>query len=597
MNTADLVVTSEAAEGFYPTPKKVADMLVDDIDWAYIRTVLEPSAGKGDLIYAVGTSVFQRYGTRWGDVNHTVDVDCIEIDPHLRGVLQYEWGGQRMKDLRAQLPEHENWPSSKCPEIIEQMKPRKAVHFRVVHDDFLSFDSKKDYHLIIMNPPFSNGDAHLMKAIRLQERYGGRIRCILNAETLLNPFSKLRKALASKLEQYNADVSFLDGAFADGERKTDVRIAIIKIDIPAPHHESTIFDRLQKAAEVNADPDVDVRDLTVSDFMEQIVTRFNVEVDAGLELIREYEAMKPYILTSFDCDKYQTPSIRLAVGSDDNRLACRVDVNEYLKLVRSKYWAALFSNKEFIGKLTSNIQSKYHKMVQTMADYDFTLYNIQQLAQSMNAEMASGIQESIVSLFDRMTEKHSWYPECEKNVHYFNGWKTNQVHKINKKVILPVNGMFSCYSWERDKLNQSNAEHTIRDIEKVFDYLDGNMTAPVDLHSVIEAAVATGATRNMQCKYFSVTIYKKGTMHITFHSQELVDRFNIYCSRKKNWLPPNYGRATYSEMTAEEQAVVDSFHGDGVSGSGAESYAKVLERSHYFLSEPTREVQLLTSGA
>ena len=97
-------------------------------------------------------------------------------------------------------------------------------------------------------------------------------------------------------------------------------------------------------------------------------------------------------------------------------------------------------------------------------------------------------------------------------------------------------------------------------------------------------------------KFFDVTLFKKGTMHIKFRNQELLDRFNIYCSRKKNWLPPNYGKAAYADMSQEEQAVVDGFHGDGASGAGAKDYAKVLERKQYYLSEPVKEVQLLSSG-
>ena len=50
-------------------------------------------------------------------------------------------------------------------------------------------------------------------------------------------------------------------------------------------------------------------------------------------------------------------------------------------------------------------------------------------------------------------------------------------------------------------------------------------------------------------------------------------------------------------MSQEEQAVVDGFHGDGTSGAGAKDYAKVLERKQYYLSEPVKEVQLLSSGA
>ena len=243
----------------------------------------------------------------------------------------------------------------------------------------------------------------------------------------------------------DAEISFVEGGFSDGERKTEVSTAIIKIDIPTQRGESQIYERLRKAAEIETEPAPDVTDLTVADFLSQIVTRFNVEVDAGLALIREYKAMQPYILESLDKDdRYNYANLTLYVGHENRGGRGAVpNPNDFVRLTRRKYWEALFSNKDFVGKLTTNLREKYRNMVGEMENYDFTLFNIQQVMTEMNAEMNQGIQDTIVALFERMTVQHSWYPETAKNIHYYNGWKTNKVHKINKKVILPVHGMFS----------------------------------------------------------------------------------------------------------------------------------------------------------
>lgn len=94
-------------------------------------------------------------------------------------------------------------------------------------------------------------------------------------------------------------------------------------------------------------------------------------------------------------------------------------------------------------------------------------------------------------------------------------------------------------------------------------------------------------------QFFSVTLYKKGTMHIKFNNQALVDRFNIYCCQKKKWLPPNYGKVSYSDMNAEERAVIDGFHADGTAGSGEIAYQKIIARKGYYLTEPTQEMPAL----
>ena len=608
MNIQSIAIMPETLKGFYPTPPVLADRLLAEIDWHYVGTVLEPSAGKGDLVKAVAKNA------KGGNYDQQLNVDCVEIDPYLRSILDYEFGGKREEEIwerRKQLNGKAGWNA--VTRSRGELTPIEAAEKRqlemeygwlqklsapVVHDDFLTFQSRKRYDLIVMNPPFADGDAHLLKAIELQKRGGGQIRCLLNAETLLNPYTNRRKVLQTELAELSAEVEYIEGGFAQGERSTDVTVALVKIDIPQEKEDSDIFRRLSEAAHIDEGSPQDVTDMTVTDFMEQIVSRFNVEVDAGLELIREYRNMQPYLLTCFDKEnRFHYTTLTLCVGQPSSSdQGCVPSVNVFLELVRRKYWSALFRNKEFVGKLTSNLRDKYMRMVDQMEKYDFTMFNIQKIAAQMNAEMNQGVQDTIVALFGKMTEQHTWYPEMEKNIHYFNGWKTNKAHKLGMKVILPIYGVFSTYSWSKDTFSVYEAEKTISDIEKVFNYLDGNATAAVDLHGVLLRACEQGQTRNIPCKFFDVTLYKKGTMHIKFRNSELVDRFNIYCCRHKDWLPPSYGKARYSNMQAEEKAVVDSFHGDGKEDSGEKVYSAVMARADYFLSEPVQTIPMLGAG-
>lgn len=606
-NALDLIATEEARDGFYPTPRAVADKLLEGLDWSYFVSVLEPSAGKGNLVEAI-----LRHHDTNGYRSGKIEIDCIEIDPHIRSVLQYEYCGPRNEEEGKRYHELErrrHWdyykktysgisPSEEAE--YQALKARKEWAdkgtVRIVHDDFTTFESRKQYGLIVMNPPFKDGDAHLLKAIEMQRRGGGEIRCILNAETLRNPYTNRRKVLMQTLLDLEADVQFLDGAFSKAERETDVPVALIRVKVPEIKRESAIYEGLRKAAEMKEPTPDDVTDLTVADFISRIVTQFNVEVEAGLKLIEEYLAMRPYIMRNMDRNaKYNSPTLAVVIAGSNGRLGTDEypSVNKFLTATRRKYWEALFTNKEFTAQLTKNLREKYEAMVDQMQDFDFTLFNIQRIMVEMNAEMCQGVQDTIVALFDKLTQEYSYYPECSKNIHYYNGWKTNKAHKIGGKVILPIHGVFADYSWSKETFSVRNAEAIISDIEKVFEYLDGNATAPVDLHGVLKTACEAGRTKNIQCKFFSVTLYKKGTMHIKFHNQRLVDRFNIYCCGKKGWLPPSYGRTKYDGMTDREKAVVDGFHGDGTQGAGQAAYEKVLSQASYFLSEPTQQVPAL----
>lgn len=591
-----VLTSTEGKDQFYPTPDAVAGKMLAGIDWDYIETVLEPSAGKGDLLRC---AVKARHNNiRRG--NKKVQCDCIELDPYLRQILKFNFSKEANKELRDRYYELDRMSySTRTPEekreyerLREQLDATDSAEVRIVHDDFLSYRGFKRYGLILMNPPFANGDLHLLKALELQKG-GGLIVCLLNAETINNPYTNTRRLLMQQLDKYEAKITHIENAFAKAERRADVDVAIVRVDIPYERPRSTIYDRLEQAAKQET-PLYEATDLVAGDYLEQMVQHYNVECSAGVELIREYDAMWPYMQRELEKEGSRKPYSNLAiltlsVGTDSN-YSQRIDVNDYLREVRLKYWRGLFSSEQFMGKLTSNLREQFVETVEKMADYDFTMYNIWQVYVEMNAGLVDGLKETIMALFDKLTAEHSWYPESANNIHYFNGWKTNKAHKIGKKSIIPTHGMFSSYSWNKDTFDVSTAYKVISDIEKVFNYLDGGMTQEVDLLARLRTADTEGRTRNIECKYFKIDLFKKGTTHIKFTNMELVEKFNIYAARNRNWLPPNYGKASYAEMTTEEKEVVDDFQ-------GADAYAKVLARPGFFLSEPTRSVAMLGDGS
>lgn len=254
-----------------------------------------------------------------------------------------------------------------------------------------------------------------------------------------------------------------------------------------------------------------------------------------------------------------------------------LSVNEYIKAVRRKYWSALFENKKFIGQLTNNLQRDFYNKVEELSNYDFSLYNIYQLKIDIQKKVVKGIEDTIIELFDELSHKYSYWDETSKNIHYYNGWKTNKAWIINKKVIIPLKGFKDLeYSWGGFRPTNYDTVEKLQDIEKCFNYLDGGLTEAVDLEESLKFAEEYGETKDIQLKYFTVTFYKKGTCHITFNNDELLKKFNIFGSQHKGWLPPSYGKKSYKDMTAEEKAVVNEFEGE-------KEYNKVISNSKYYL--------------
>lgn len=582
------LTTTAGNDEFYPTPDALIEKMLEGLDYRMIGSVLEPSAGKGDLLRGF---FHHRWKVERYDVGE-ISADLCELDSYLRQICIYNFSEDKKSEIRSELKsltgayssltEEQRQRRETLEEQLREMKPYDSV--RVVHDDFLTYRTAKHYDLILMNPPFSQGDKHLLKALSMQER-GGAIICLLNAETILNPYTSTRQMLLHKLQKYEAKIDYVEDAFAGAERSARVNVAIVRVNIPQPEEQSDIWDRMKRAEEEKSVPDPELEALVSGDYIEQAIQLYRTEVSATLELARQYKALVPYMASSLDSESYNAKSPILELRVDDKEFT----VNRYLRTVRLKYWTALFNNKKFIGRLTSNLQRDFQSRVVKMAEYEFSAFNIRQVAVEMNDAMRKGVEGEIIKLFDELSVEHSWYPECSQNRHYFNGWATNKAHKIGKKVILPTN--LKSYSWSKDAFDLHTATNYLSDIEKTLDYLDAKpMSDGYDLSRRLRMAYDDHQTRNIRLRYFDVDIFKKGTVHIKFlpEAMPIVERLNIYASRKKNWLPPSYGKADYSNMDAKERAVVDSFHGDGAEGSGAEAYGEVLQKKDFYLSEPVR---------
>ena len=531
------VMDDTGKEGFYPTPVSMASEMLAGIDFTLVSTVLEPSAGKGDLADEIVKAFKRRtYGNK-----RDIDMDCVEINPDLQLIL-------------------------------------KGKGYRVVHDDFLTYHTMKRYDLIIMNPPFADGDKHLLHALELQKR-GGQIVCLLNAETLRNPYTNSRKLLLDQLTEYDAHVTYFEDSFADAQRPTNVSVAMVKVKVPKVKEESTIWEHMKQAYRVSAEETKD-EELAPNDTVQRLIREYQIETHAGVELIRQYWALQPYLKDTLNIDeKYKYDILILSINGGHARNARNSSdtLNEYLRLTRLKYWNYILKDEQFIGKLTSDMRSEFYSRLESLADYEFSEFNVRQLLADINVNIFRGVEDALEKLFNQLTVQHTWFPECQKNIHYFNGWKTNKAHKINKKVIIPSHGLFPDYSWSRDTFRVHEAYGHLADIEKCLNYLDGNTTAEVDLVRTLEAANDAGQTKNIKCKFFNVTFYKKGTTHITFTNEKLLEKFNIYCARNRGWLPPRYGKTYYQDMTQEEKTIIDEFQGE-------QAYNEVLRDRAYYLA-------------
>ncbi|RHX90254.1 class I SAM-dependent methyltransferase [Leptospira yasudae] len=170
--------------GFFPTPKPLAQRLVNEAQITLGMDVLEPSAGKGDLSEEILSST-------------GIKPDTIEYFGSLREILQKK-------------------------------------EFNLVGSDFLEFKDKL-YDRIIMNPPFEKGQdmAHIQHAYSLLKP-GGRLVSIMSEGPFYREDSK-SKNFRSWLDEIGGEAEQLpSGSFQgnDSFRQTGVSTRIVVIDKP-----------------------------------------------------------------------------------------------------------------------------------------------------------------------------------------------------------------------------------------------------------------------------------------------------------------------------------------------------------------------------
>ena len=513
---------------FYPTPETLGRRLLRHVDWKRVTAILEPSAGKGDLLKLVN--------------GKALITECIEIDPHLQAIL------------------------------------RDQGH-HVIGSDFLEHETYTTYDLIVMNPPFADGAKHLLKALELC-RHGGQVCCILNAETLKNPCTVHREKLCDLLLEYGAKIEYVQDGFAHAERKADVECALIYVDIKPQEITLDMFAGLETAQEY-ADTHERFNDtqLATNDIISNVLRRYNDECRMGISLIDMYERLEASIPTS-EVARRSTPLISFGVNSPElaERHGDKISKkNLYVRELRYKYWKLLFQSDEFSRLLTIKAREQFQHRMQELRSYDFTLSNIKALQLQMSQGLTANIEDAILEQFERLTYAHSL--DKSSNIHYFDGWRTNDAFMIKPKVIIPCYGVYDsrwggCWSLYKGR-------DTLEELEKIFTYLDGGKTEGASIREWDTSRHYDG--ERLHFKYFDVEIKKKGTMHVWFTVPELLKKFNIFGANKKGWLPNGYGQRAYDTMTDEEKHVIDDFQ-------GVQEYNKVMANQGYYLNLDTGNI-------
>lgn len=488
---------------FFPTPRSLIRKMLDKLkrDAHYY---LDPSAGKGDIAEAI--QQLNPYGR--------AHVDCIESNPELVALLL-------------------------------------GKGLRVVGYDWLTHTGVCYYDAIVMNPPFSSGDEHLLRAWDFM--HDGEIVCLLNEETVLNPCTKRRERLAALIERHG-EVEFLGSCFdlrsrktQQTERVTGVRVALVYLNKLADDDRVDLWARDANpnerprgddgATHEHSDETSDATTmLAIRDELGNMEHWYNMANEHFLRAVVELRKARAYLEAN-----------RIYVGSDYERITQLAfgNVNsaraEFTQKHRRDAWLQVFERMEFRNWLDHKQTNEFIREIERNGDIPFTAANIKGTLENVWLERGKLFEKSVANVFDELTRYHA------TNTNHVEGWKTNDSYKVNERLVFPwgvsyEKGIFGGY-----RLHSGSRVDIYDDLDRIVCVLDGTKFAECwTIGKALEERFRASRgeqgedlsvpNNRAQSDYFDIKFWKKGTLHLKWRDLTLWERFNVTAAKGKKWL-------------------------------------------------------------
>lgn len=233
----EIKIKSRKIDGFFPTPKKLIDELIGIAEIKKGESILEPSAGKGDILDVIK----QQFAD-------TVTLSACEVNSDLRELLTLKG-------------------------------------YELVGRDFLELNQTFDK--IIMNPPFENGQDidHVLHAFSLLNK-GGRLVAIMSEGVFFRNFKK-EKDFRNTLFHTNAFISDkIQGAFKDAFNQTGVAVRIVAINQDGSLPEPEEMEDFEEEDMEEQENDTDSQETNESDENNEAIKKMELEALAELEMLK-----------------------------------------------------------------------------------------------------------------------------------------------------------------------------------------------------------------------------------------------------------------------------------------------------------------------
>ena len=510
---------------FFPTPKEIiAKMVSPYAKQMYRATILEPSAGNGAILDYLNEGVPDTYTDHRG-VTHD-----ITINPKMEKVYAVEHN----------------------PEL-QMILSQKG--YRLVAEDFLTYWPDTRFDLVIMNPPFKNGDQHLLHAWDIIDH--GDIVCLLNAETVRNPYTATRKYLATIIDKYGT-VEQLGPCFRSADNPTDVEVALVRLHKDSKESPFKLdLDGFAKEAMPDFGELASSGDAVMqSNRLDAFLRAWEMTKAAAINYLKAKEMFDLYMGAFINSQKDAPEYASILTSLDKHMIATRNEYknnldghmtdgyNFFIKTAKERAWNTIF-NQIGLGKyMTTGLKRELERFQKEQSSFAITKENIMKLFSYIMTNLGNIMDNSVTEIYDRFTSYYEGNTSCSE------GWKTNKQYKCNRKIIMPYMIKTGYDGYYR---GDWNSYQTLDDIDKAMCWLAGrnfdSLTGTIELPDRRKVPSPDDSTIDMTVKririgdqswhdsaFFRVRAFKKGTIHLEFRDEALWAKFNLTVNQGKNVL-------------------------------------------------------------
>lgn len=449
---------------FFPTPIPVLEQMGID---CYDKICLEPSSGKGDIIdYLIQSGASQ--------------VLCCE----------------RNKDLAT----------------------ISAAKGHLIGHDFFLINAGQVSHInqIVMNPPFSNADKHILHAWEIAPE-GCEIIALCNWETINSQRGYGRSELASIITNYGESQN-LKNCFSTAERTTNVEVGLVRLFKP-----------------------VISEDFNWDGFFYENEHEGNTD---GLMTYNEVRAIVNSYVAAVKCfDKVKEVGQELSRLTGETAFQIIVGQEKYIttkeqfaREFQIKQWKRVFTKLNIEKFVTKGVMADINKFTQSRLNYPFTMKNVYRMIDIIIGTRESTMNRAIVEAVDNFTQ------HTHENRFGVEGWKTNEGHLLNKKFIC---GYIARTNFSGGlEINTYNNRNTdqVQDLMKALAYITGT---DFNLIPNVWEMNKNGFHPNTwyEWGFFDFKLFKKGTGHFKFKDEKVWEQLNrVYAKIKGQVLPESVWR-------------------------------------------------------